>query len=156
MSGASTRRRKPRVCFGIVQNRLYSIAFWEMTSEKRQMTLQLVLDEGEWGVTIPIEIERLIVDALKIQLACAEAQGTQHAFIAKLSLCFVSALGESMDIDLREPSKAQINFAIAIAKDLSIALPGEALRYRGAMKAFLDRFSDPYRNSRAMSTRNSD
>lgn len=46
-----------------------------------------------------------------------------------------------LDPDLRPPTDAQVKFALDIARELSVNLPGEALQYRGAMGEFLERYS---------------
>jgi hypothetical protein len=45
-----------------------------------------------------------------------------------------------LDPDLRPPTDAQVKYALDIARELSVNLPGEALQYRGAMGEFIDRY----------------
>jgi hypothetical protein len=45
-----------------------------------------------------------------------------------------------LDPDLRPPTNAQVSFALDIARELSVNLPGEALKFRGAMGEFIDRY----------------
>lgn len=54
---------------------------------------------------------------------------------------FIKDLTEFIDADLRPPSWKQVTYAIDIAKALDISLPGEALRFKGSMFDFLERYA---------------
>lgn len=62
---------------------------------------------------------------------------------------------EVLDIDLKPPTDAQVSFAIAIARELNVNLPGEALLFRGAMSDFLTRYVPLFNERRGRRTNQS-
>lgn len=46
------------------------------------------------------------------------------------------------DADLKPPTPAQVQYATDIARQLGIPLPPDALRFRGSMGEFIDRFAE--------------
>jgi hypothetical protein len=98
------------------------------------MGLRLVDDDLDMSFEIPLETDAR--HALSVQL-----QRTTHRhgkLLFEMRLC--DQLQKLIDADLRPPSARQIAYALSIAKELDIALPGEALRHRGSMFDFLDRY----------------
>lgn len=49
-----------------------------------------------------------------------------------------SVIPKSIDWDIKEPTPAQVSFAMALSKQLDVAIPPDALRYRGHMHEFLE------------------
>jgi len=99
------------------------------------MGLRLVDDDLDMSFDIPLAGEARL--ALSIQLQrCAES-ATKPMF--EIRLC--QQLQDLIDADLRPPSGRQIAYALSIARALDVALPGEALRHKGAMFDFLDRYA---------------
>lgn len=101
------------------------------------------LSEGQ----VDIPVSRAVSERLEIQLVRAGSSEAQVDFLQRLADQFEVALGATVDGDLRSPSGAQVEYAVAIARDLLISLPGEALRYRGAMQEFLDAFAPIHRKA---------
>ena len=109
------------------------------------MRLQLTCGD-RW--TIPISVEAQLPEAVEVQLERAYRQGREEMLLGRLSIAVAEAVAECLDSDLRPPSGRQVKFATAIARELNIALPGEALRYRGAINEFIQRFSPAFEQSR--------
>jgi hypothetical protein len=109
------------------------------------MPLQLVID-NEQG--IPIPLDELTEEAWALQLGRAATQGGVDSLCERLAICFAATLAECLDADLRRPTEAQLKYAMAIARDLNVALPSEALRFRGSMAAFLTQFAETHKQKR--------
>ena len=107
--------------------------------------MQLVLNDEE---VIPIPLDDFVQEAWVLQYNRASFQGAIDGFVERLAACFASSLAECLDSDLKAPTDAQLKYATAIARDLGIALPSEALRFRGAMAEFIDRFADAHKRRR--------
>jgi len=94
---------------------------------------------------------RLVDDELDLSWEFAVSWDVRHALRIQLQRClcpsgvarfedrFVSSLGELLDEDLQLPTASQVSYAMAISKGLGIALPGEALQFKGSMHEFLSR-----------------
>lgn len=80
-----------------------------------------------------------VAERLDIQLARADSLHARQRFVERLQMALTRALGELVDADLMEPTRDQIEHALVLARDTLIAIPGEALRYRGTMDSFLAR-----------------
>lgn len=109
------------------------------------MPLQLVVDESGG---IPIPLDDCVREAWMLQYDRATHAGAVDDFRERLAACFAVSLAECLDPDLKPPTDAQLTYAMAIARDLGISLPSEAIRFRGAMSDFLNRFADNYRQKR--------
>lgn len=109
------------------------------------MALQLMLGD-DLEISIPLE-ERLQLawDEQQGRAACAEGLDRLAARLADLVAC---SLVEVLDHDLKPPTPAQLEYATAIARDLGVSLPAEALRYRGSMTQFIGRFADAHKAMR--------
>ena len=103
------------------------------------MGLRLVDDDSDVEFEIPTA--HLCREALIMQwqrLTISRSDGTSgHAFPALLE----SAIAELLDWDLKPPTAPQVAFAQMISKKLGVALPSEALNFRGAMHEYLARYS---------------
>lgn len=109
------------------------------------MALQLMIDADQG---IPIPLDDLTKEAWTLQLGRAAAQGAMESLSVRLASCFATTLAECLDADLKPPTEAQLKYATAIARDLNVGLPSEALRFRGAMAEFLNRFADIHKQKR--------
>src|SRR5262245_15923813 len=88
---------------------------------------------GDLEATLATQWERLRDDTAK------------DAFARRMASRLVSVVIECLDWDLKPPTPAQITFATSIARQLNVDLPGEVLRHRGAMNAFLDQYGDEFK-----------
>jgi len=109
------------------------------------MSFQLIINE-ELG--IPIPLDNLTEEAWLLQYDRAAEQGCIEGFYQRLGACFATTLNACLDADLKPPTEAQLKYATAIARDLNVALPPEALRFRGAMVEFLSRFAEAHKQQR--------
>lgn len=107
--------------------------------------MRLVLDEDG---DIPIPLDDPIQEAWMLQYHRALHSGSIDTFRARLAQCFAVSLTECLDADLKPPTPAQVQYATDIARQLGIPLPPEALRFRGPMGEFIDRFSEALRQKR--------
>jgi inactivated superfamily I helicase len=107
--------------------------------------MQLVLDDEE---AIPLPLDEFVREAWMLQYSRASFEGAMDGFVERLAACFASSLVECLDPDLKPPTDAQLKYATAIARDLGVALPSEALRFRGAMAEFIYRFVDAHKRRR--------
>jgi len=58
-------------------------------------------------------------------------------------------LSAALDAHLIPPTGPQIKYAIAIAQELELELPANALRYRESMRVFLSTHAPTFRESKA-------
>ena len=100
------------------------------------MLRDYVLDEQ---LVIPMKDE--LIEAISLQWSRCDSPEAQSEWANKLRVALEPAITAALDWDLRPPSKAQIEYALAIAKALKVSLPGEALQFQGTMRDFLDRFA---------------
>jgi hypothetical protein len=107
--------------------------------------MQLVLNDEE---AIPIPLDDGVREAWLLQYNRASLYGAVEGLAERLAACFASSLAECLDPDLKPPTDAQIKYATVIARDLGVALPSEALRFRGAMADFIDRFAEAHKQRR--------
>ncbi|WP_445143307.1 hypothetical protein [Dyella sp. Tek66A03] len=101
--------------------------------------MQLVLNDED---AIPIPLDDCIREAWTLQYDRAHHTGAIDQFRERLAVCFANSLVECLDSDLQPPTAVQMRYATAIARELGIALPSEALRFRGAMTEFIERFAE--------------
>jgi len=109
------------------------------------MTLRIADDSTGWEIVVPLK--HSILEALKIHMARYVDDKSTSQLGLGMTDRLAGAILEILDSDLKPPTKAQIWDAIAIARDLNLNLPGEALLFRGATQEFLDRFA-PVFNAR--------
>ena len=110
--------------------------------------MQLVLSDDE---AIWIPLEGYIQEVWLIQYSRACHTGRLESFRQRLAHCFAASLTQCLDPEFQPPTPAQMEYATQIARELGIALPGEALRFRGAMTEFIKRFADTFRQRRSES-----
>ena len=106
------------------------------------MSVRLMLDE-ETGIAIPLD--NFSLEAWTLQYVRALHSGRMESLMDRLARSFATSLAECLDADLKQPSDAQIQYATSIARELGIPLPAEALRFRGPMGDFIDRFAEQFR-----------
>lgn len=107
--------------------------------------MRLVLDDDS-GISIPLN--DCVRAAWLLQYDRAAHSGGIEGFQERLASCFAESLAECLDTDLKPPTDAQVKYATSIARELGIALPSEALRFRGPMAEFIDRFAETLRRKR--------
>jgi len=98
------------------------------------MGLRLVYDDLELSLELPAAPG--IIEAIGMQIERCLIPGGASGFGWRL----IGEITNMLDSDLQPPSPQQVTIATLIARSLNISLPGEALRYRGCMSEFLDRY----------------
>ena len=106
------------------------------------MSVRLMFDDD---IGIPIPLDNYVLEAWILQYVRALHSGRMESLMDRLATSFATSLAECLDADLKQPSDAQIQYATSIARELGIPLPAEALRFRGPMGDFIDRFAEPFR-----------
>jgi hypothetical protein len=106
------------------------------------MPLQLALDEYD---RIDLPLDDATLEAWRLQFDRAAQTLNSQVLSDRLAARIVEGLWQCLDPDLRLPSGRQVQFATAVARGLNVALPGEALRYRASMDAFLDRYAEAFK-----------
>jgi hypothetical protein len=109
------------------------------------MLLQLAFDD-QW--IIPIPIDARLHEALEAQVDRAIRGEREQLLLQRLGASIAIAIDGCLDADLKLPTDAQLKYATDIARELNIALPGDALRFRGAIAQFIERFSKNFQASR--------
>lgn len=98
------------------------------------MSLRLVYDEVNLSLDLPSGSD--VAERIGVQIKRCLMPGEASRFAWRL----VEEITRVLDPDLLPPSQLEVAIATLTAKALAIPLPGEALRYRGSMIEFLDRY----------------
>lgn len=106
------------------------------------MSVRLMFDDD---TSIPIPLDNYVLEAWILQYVRALHSGRMESLMDRLAVSFATSLAECLDADLKRPSDAKVQYATSIARELGIALPAEALRFRGPMDDFIDRFAEQFR-----------
>lgn len=105
------------------------------------MALRVSDDDAQWEIAIPLD--NCVLEALRVQMARIQFDGKPPPQLCRrIAERIAISVLEVLDVDLKPPTQAQVSFAIAIARELNVSLPGEALLFRGAMGEFLDRYAE--------------
>lgn len=108
--------------------------------------MRLLLSDEDDPIAIPLD--DVIREAWSLQFDRAHHHGGMDRFRERLAVCFANSLAACLDTDLQPPTAAQMQYATSIARELGISLPYEALRFRGTMSEFIDRFAEALRAKR--------
>lgn len=106
------------------------------------MPLQLVLDEYD---RIDLPIRDSLLEAWRLQFDRAAITYNTVQLSERVAVCVVEGLTQCLDWDLQPPTDKQVRYAQAISRELNVSLSGDALRYRGSMTEFLDRFTELFK-----------
>lgn len=103
------------------------------------MPLRITDVEGGWEIEVPIRNATL--EAMRLQILRVQQR---EVFLGPVCERIGQRISETvievLDPDLRPPTEAQVKFALDIARELNVNLPGEALQFRAAMHEFIDRY----------------
>lgn len=98
------------------------------------MGLRLVYDDLDLSLDLPGTPG--IIEAVGMQIERCLVLGGASGFALRVT----GQLMGMLDADLQPPSPQQMAIATLTARALNLSIPGEALRYRGSMAEFLDRY----------------
>jgi hypothetical protein len=128
-------------------------ARWQAAFSEPAMPLQLVLDEYD---RIDVPLDDGMLEAWRLQFDRAAVTRNTYALSERLAACIAMNIAECLDWDLQLPTEKQVQFASAIARRLNVPLTGDALRYRGVMAEFINRFEATFRTQRIRRSRPGD
>lgn len=114
------------------------------------MPLQLVLDEYD---RIDLPITDSVLEAWRLQFDRAAITYNTTQLSERIAACVVDGLRQCLDWDMQPPTEKQVRYAQAISRELNVSLSGDALRYRGSMSEFLDRFGEAFKERRIRRSR---
>lgn len=110
------------------------------------MKVRLIDAEGYMELSLPLDETAELALSQQIHRALREPDTSQ--FRDRFRNIFSTVVLASLDWDLQSPTSNQLAFAMAISKEIGVDLPADALRHKGAMADFLNRFSDLYKSRR--------
>lgn len=113
--------------------------------------MALFLVDPVLEMSIQLTISEPIEQALAIQWQRLEQGINRDNFCRRIALHLDAIIPEAIDWDIKSPTPSQMAFALVISKALGIALPAEAIRYRGQMHAFIEQYA-PVMKERQTST----
>lgn len=97
-------------------------------------------------LTLELFVSARLEEAVAIQFERIKDRKVRDTFVRKLEKRLEGLLVDCMDWDLKEPTEAQVTYAILVAKQLGIPLPSEARKYRFHMAMFLESYAEQARN----------
>jgi hypothetical protein len=106
------------------------------------MGLRLVDDDLD--ISIDLDLDPDARAAVAVQLQRVAESAYRSSFEGRLA----QTLQDLLDADLQPPSYKQLSYAMAIAKTLGVAIPGEAMAFKGSMGAFLSRHAPLFQDRR--------
>lgn len=86
-------------------------------------------------------------EALTIQYERIKDRRVRDTFVRKLEQSLERLLVESIDWDLKQPTDAQLNYAMLVATQVGIPLPSEARKYRFHAAMFLETYANHSKGS---------
>ena len=92
-------------------------------------------------MSIELFISDQVEQALALQWERLKDRAAREAFCRRMTQQLDGVIPESIDWDIKEPTQAQVSYAMVLSKELDVPIPPEALRYRGNMHEFLEKHS---------------
>ncbi len=105
---------------------------------------RLVYGDSEFSIELPFEAH--VEERLYRIISLADGADISPVELARRAADLVST---SLDAYLIPPTVAQVKYALAIAKELELDLPANALRHKESMNAFLSTHAPTFRESKA-------
>lgn len=103
------------------------------------MALYLVNPAVE--MSLELYISQQLEEAITIQYERIRDARVRDTFVKRLETRLERLLAESIDWDLKEPTEAQLKYAILVAKQTGIPLPSEARKFRFYTAMFLETYA---------------
>lgn len=107
------------------------------------MSFRLVF--GDFEHTLPLNFEQHAEDLLLAVVSKAEEGSTEQAELSRRIVDTITALVEGNVIP---PTRKQIEYALAICRELSLELPAEVIQFRDSMTTFLGTHAATYRRKK--------
>ena len=89
-------------------------------------------------LSIEVFLSDQVERAVALQWERLKDRDVRDAFTKRVARQLEALLPEAIDWDIKEPTQAQLSYAMAISKELSVPIPPDALRFRGVMHEFLE------------------
>lgn len=100
-------------------------------------------------LSIELSLSMLLEEAIALQWNRLEDEDAKRTFCRRLSFRLERVFQETIDWDIKEPTPAQVAYALGLAKQLGIPVPPEVLRFRKSMTEFLDLYAPQARERRS-------
>src|SRR3546814_16730689 len=88
-----------------------------------------------------LDISQQLEEAITIQYERIRDARVRDTFVKRLETRLERLLAESIDWDLKEPTEAQLKYAILVAKQTGTPLPSEARKFRFYTAMFLETYA---------------
>src|SRR3546814_6516158 len=88
-----------------------------------------------------LDISQQLEEAITIQYERIRDARVRDTFVKRLETRLERLLAESIDWDLKEPTEAQLKYAILVAKHTGTPLPSEARKFRFYPAMFLETYA---------------
>ena len=111
------------------------------------MPFRLVYGDFDFHVSLPLEehIEQRLYRIIS-QAEPFDSGERGHLELARRIADVITAVLEG---EMLPPSNKQLQYALAIARELTLELPADVLKYRESMGVFLATHAESYRSSKA-------
>ena len=103
------------------------------------------LSYGDFADPLALPLNNHTEERLYQLICCGDDHDQSDAGRSVVARRIADLITTMLDGDLLPPSEKQLKYAIAIARELSLELPAEALQYRTAMSVFLATHAPQYR-----------
>lgn len=110
--------------------------------------MSLFLVSPGLDLSVELYLPAQLEDALTRQWERLKDRSSRDAFCQRLTRQLETLLPDAMDWDIKEPTPAQVSYAMVLSKQLNVAIPPDALRFRGSMHEFLEKHSQLSRDQR--------
>lgn len=101
--------------------------------------MALLLIDPDCDLLIALDAPPGLLESLQEQWTRLQHDPERESFGARLSGRVLPILADCLDWDLKQPTNAQISFAVSIAKKLQLEIPSGVLQRRSDMADFLDK-----------------
>jgi hypothetical protein len=101
--------------------------------------MSLYLVAPSLDMSIELFVDESVERAMALQWERLKDRAAREAFCKRMTSQLDSVIPESLDWDIKEPTPAQVAYAMVLSKQLDVPNPSDALRYRGTMYAFLEK-----------------
>lgn len=89
-------------------------------------------------MSIELYVAEDLERSMALQWERIKGPEAREAFARRIARQLETLLPDAIDWDIKEPTQAQISYAMAISKGLGVSIPPDALRFRGVMYEFLE------------------
>lgn len=104
----------------------------------RGIEMSIYLVDLTSDLSIELRVSEAVQRALVVQWERLKDRSVREAFCRRMSANLETVIPDSLDWDIKEPTPAQLAYAIVLAKQLKVPIPAEARLYRSKMHEFID------------------